>query len=402
MIKFTISYNKKENRIYINYNGKIDVKVSIFEWITTTNKTSLIYNTNSNFNNNTIWYSTNINLNTLTGIKIEIKKLDNIIKEEYIRFRTRHGKPVEKQALLIQNAVGVGDNLTVTPVIKKMYQIYNQKITIFTYIPDAFINNPYIEKVIKITKGTGSFQNDIPKNYINEYKIHNILEITTNWRAVDHRQVSAWNLGFELSKDEMKMEFYPDTYIDIPNLPEKFICINPSITNSERTWGLEKWQKLVNLLENHIPVVAIGKITHYDEIVQKTFSNLTITNGLNLLNHTSQETLSQAYHIINKSETFVTMNNGLYILALCTDSHITELATPWNTENNFRIRNGIKNNNLTYIEGSCKLKCLSNLKVAVNENGNTQILKSGICYLNKSTYECHPTPENVYNKILKL
>lgn len=401
MNNFRITYNKEENKIYIKSYSKIDVTVSIFDWNTTTNDINLIYNTTSNFNFNTIWYSTTKNLYDLNGIKIEIKENNKIIKEEYFRFRTKSGTPIDKIALLVQNEVGVGDNLTVTPVIRKMFNIYNQKITIFTYVPDAFINNPYVEKIIKIERGNDSYFNDIPKEYLNEYKILPILNINAHWRAVDHRQVSAWNLGFELVKDELKMDFFPDPYIKIENLPDKYICINPSITNSERTWNSENWQKLISLLEKHIPIVAIGKTTHYDKTLLKTFSDLKITNGINLLNHKSQETLSQAYHIISKSETFVTMNNGLYILALCTDNNITELATPWNTENNFRIRDGIKNHNMIYVEGNCKLTCHSNLKVAINETGDTNILKSGICYLGKDEYECHPTPEAVYEKILE-
>jgi len=56
---------------------------------------------------------------------------------------------------------------------------------------------------------------------------------------------------------------------------------------------------------------------------------------------------------------------------------------------------------MIYVEGDCKLTCLSNLKVAINETGDTNILKSGICYLGKDEYECHPTPEAVYEKILE-
>ncbi len=400
--EFFISYNIDENKVYIKSKCKCDSVVTIFKWDTTTDELSEIYTTNSTFDNDTFWYSTDKNLHELNGIKVEIKEKNNTIKEEFFRFRTRYGDPVNKIALLVQNHVGIGDNLTVTPAIKKMYNIHNQKITLFTYLPEIFINNPYVEKTIKITRGDGESIEDIPNHYFNEYKILPVLQIIAHWRAVDHRQVSAWNLGFELTKDEMKMEFYPDTYQNIPKLPKEFICINPSVTNLDRTWGTEKWQQLVNLLEKHIPIVAIGKTTHYDKVVQKTFSNLKITNGLNLLNHKSQESLSQAYHIINKSKSFVTMNNGLYILSLCTDVHITELSTSWNTEDNFRIRDGIKNKNITFCDGDCKLHCISDLKTAINETGKVNILKSGVCYLNKPTFECHPTPDSVYEKMLKI
>lgn len=409
---FKIEYKKEENKIYITSNSELEVKVNLYEWETTTDELTLIYNFKATkFNKNTFFYQTNINLHLLKGIKIELLGNDNkIIQEEYIRFRTRYNEIVKKQAIVTKYDVGFGDALTITPIIKKLYQTYNQKISVFTNVPEVFKNNPYVDENIKIGK-TNDFSN---------YKVSLVWNIDNiNYPSIDPRQLCAFHSGFQLSEDELDMEFYPDSYIDIPNLPNRYVCINPSVTYTDRTWKVENWQKLIDLLEKHIPVVAIGKLSNKDPNCYKGYHEIKITNGLNLIDQECQNTPSQAYHLISKSKTFVTMDNGLYILSLCTDNHITELATPWNTKF-FRKRKGIQNYKLNFIEGDCKLMCTSNLKCSVNEKNshkipvfvhhNTEPGKNDTdkwwykkqCYLNKDTYECHPSPEKVYEEIMKV
>lgn len=392
---FNIRYNTDENKVYISCNFNIKVQIELYD------NQNLLYSVDSHFNNNEIWYSTNKRLNDINILNVKIKQNNIIIREESYILKNHNNQKIKKQIVVSHSKVGIGDNLSATPIIKKLNEIHKQKIILLTYIPIAFKNNPYIEEIIKINDN--NHLNKILSFYdTNDYNINNIFNIMNiNWRMIDHKQLCAYNVGFQLKQHELDMEFYPDEYENIENLPEKFICINPSETEPERTWGYKNWQKLINLIQEHIPVVAIGKETYLDKNLTKRYSNIEIKNGLNLLNHPSQNSLSQAYHIINKSETFVTMNNGLYILALCNlDNHITELSTSWNTYF-YRMRKGIENYNLSYIRGSCKAECLANPELNVDIIGSTNILKSGTCYLNKPTYECHPTPEQVYESILK-
>lgn len=397
--KFIIKCNINENKTYIKCNNNLNVDVYLYEWDSLNNTTLLLYNTTSNFDNNEFWYSTGKQLCDINGFKVEIKQNDILIYEEYFNFKSIYGKKIKKQVLLVNTEVGIGDTIATTPIIKKISEIYNQKVIVLTYLPFVFINNPYIDKIIQVNKDN---LNNILDNYkTDEYNINSIFNIYGNFRSFDHKQMCAYNVGIQLKPDELDMQFYPDDYEIIENLPEKFICINPSETEPERTWGYDNWQKFINLIQEHIPVVAIGKETYLDSDLVKKFSNIEIKNGLNLLNHPSQNTLSQAYHIISKCETFVTMNNGLYILALCNlDCHITELSTSWNTLY-YRIRKNIENYNLDYVRGECKLECLSNLNVCVAYHGTTEILFSNNCYLNKATHMCHPSPELVYQSVLK-
>ena len=397
-MNFKIRFDIKENKTFIRCNSKLNTQINFYEWNSFTNNSELLYNTNSYFDNNELWFSANKQLKDLKGLKVEIKYNNVIIKEEYFNFKTIYNQNIKKQVLVLHSQVGIGDNLAATPTIRKMSEIFNQKIILLTYIPSAFINNPYIDQIIPINNNLDQLLN----NFNGNYEIHHLFNLmNTNWRLVDHKQICAYNCGLQLKQDELDMEFYPDPYENIPNLPERFICINPSETEPERTWGYKNWQKFIDLIQELIPVVAIGKETYLDPNLTKKFSNIEIKNGLNLLNHPNQNTISQAYHIITKSKTFVTMNNGLYILSLCnTNNHITELSTSWNTYY-YRIRKGIENYNLSYVRGTCQAECLANPKINIDEIGNLNILKSGTCYLRKTTYECHPTPEQVYESVLK-
>ena len=396
-MKFNIRYNINENKTYISCNANAIANVNLYEWDSFQNKTNLLYSATSLFNNNELWFSSNTQLSQLKGLKVEIL-YNKQIKEEYFNFKTIYNQEIKKQVLVLHSQVGIGDNLAATPTIKKMSEIYNQKVIILTYIPLAFINNPYIEQIIPINNNLDQLINSFD---LNKYEIKHLFNLmSTNWRMVDHKQICAYNVGLQLKQDELDMEFYPDPYENIPDLPENFICINPSETEPERTWGYKNWQKFIDLIQQHIPVVAIGKETYLDPNLTKKFSNINIRNGLNLLNHPSQNTISQAYHIISKSKTFVTMNNGLYILSLCNlDNHITELSTSWNTYF-YRMRKGIENYNLSYVRGTCQAECLANPKLNIDIIGTTRILKSDVCYLNRP-YDCHPTPEQVYGSVLK-
>lgn len=397
---FKIRYNINENKTYISCNTSIKIDINLYEWNSYNNNLNLLYNTTSYFSSNEMWYSTNKNLKDIKGLKVEISYNGIVIKEEYFNFKSISNIKIKKQVLVSHSNVGIGDNLAATPVIKKLSEIYNQKIIFLTHIPSAFINNPYIERLIPINNNLDELLKEFNTD---EYNINNIFSIynNINWRMIDHKQLCAYNIGLQLKQKELDMQFYPDEFVPIENLPERYICINPSETEPERTWGHKNWQKFIDLIQEHIPVVAIGKETYLDPNLTKKFSNIEIRNGLNLLNHPSQNTLSQAYHIISKSQTFVTMNNGLYILSLCNlDNHITELATSWSTYF-YRMRKGIENYNLDYVRGNCCVECLANPKLNIDIISDIRILKSGYCYLNKPTFECHPTPEQVYKSVLK-
>jgi hypothetical protein len=86
-----------------------------------------------------------------------------------------------------------------------------------------------------------------------------------------------------------------------------------------------------------------------------------------------------------------------------TDTNIIEVGsaidpyykTPW--------RHGTQDYKHKFVGGSCKLFCQSDMKY--NTDGSCKITDGFPmhgCYENKPTFECHPSPNGVFNAILEL
>lgn len=407
-----ISYKLETNKVYIKSKKDNNFNISIENWNSTIGNCELLYSTNLDVLAGVeVWLSPLKRLEECEGFKVTVKKGNAVLKENFVKNKSKLYGKIKKQVIAIKITRGMGDIMNATPAIKKISEAFNQKIVLITTIPDIFINNPYIEEIIHATEAN---LNDLIQGFrtgenAQKYKVHEVYNLREgmNFSILDLKQFCAFDLGFSLKLNEADLCFYPNDYEKINDLPENYICINPSVTSLYRSWGQENWQKFINLIENHIPVVAIGKGTNFDPETYKNFYKININNGLNLVNHPCQNTLSQAYHIISKSKTFVTMNNGLYCLALSTYNHITELATPLDSYF-LRIRKGIPNYNLNYLEGPCNQSCNASLKYSAHFTGSNEVLKQGDCFLGISPeskngftdYKCFPAPEKVYESVL--
>jgi ADP-heptose:LPS heptosyltransferase len=205
-----------------------------------------------------------------------------------------------------------------------------------------------------------------------------------------------------LSEDEMECDYFPEEFEPIEGLPDKYVLIHPVQTWPNRTWPASNWMNLTKKLnDDGIPVVSIGKDsseTGFFDIHKPTF-NFEIKKGLNLINKTS---LSQAWHLINNSMCFVTMDSGLLHIGGTTDSEIIMLGSSIKPEFRMPYRKGSQNYKMTYVPGGCDLHCCSDMKYGVKEWGNIQGVAPLIgCLENKKTFECHPTLEKVYKFIKK-
>lgn len=310
---------------------------------------------------------------------------------------------MKKILLDLSECKAIGDNLSSTPTIRKLFESYSRKITLVTHFPELFQNNPHVEKTY--------FPNTINFDHIKDtYIIHRTFDVLGNksergvenkHSRMDIRQYHAVSLGFMLSSDEMECNYYPSEYEPIDNLPEKYVLIHPVQNWANRTWSSKNWMLLTKRLnELGISVVSIGKDsseTGFFNIDKPTF-NFEIENGLNLVNKTS---LSQAWHVIDRSMCIVTMDTGLLHLAGTTDTQILLLGSAINPEFRKPYRKGSQDYKLSYVLGGCDLHCASNMKYNVKEWGTIQGVPPIIgCLENKKTFECHPSVEKVLEKIL--
>lgn len=313
---------------------------------------------------------------------------------------------MEKQVFLdLTNCKGLGDALCATPTIRKIYNSYNTKVNVTSHYPELFKNNPYVNKNypnnaldIEFIKQNHTVHNSfygIGKTNENgvEYKHNNI----------DIRQFHAIMLGFMLGKDEMECDYVADEFQEIEELPEKFVLIHPVQNWPSRTWSVHNWKKLTDMLnEKNISVVSVGKDsseTGFFSVDKPTF-NFVIEKGLNLMNKTS---ISQVWHLINKSICFVTMDSGLLHLAGTTDTDIIHLGSSIKPEFRIPYRNNSQTYKHHYVSGGCDLCCASDMKYGVKEWGSIMGVPPLIgCLENKKEFECHPSVDKVFDKIISL
>lgn len=300
---------------------------------------------------------------------------------------------------------GLGDLISATPTIKKLYDAYESKIYVLSKMPEIFKKNRYVEKSYKVTSVDIDYFN---QHFIMHNSFYNVGKkndrgIEYKHNRIDIRQFHAIHLGFTLAKDEMECFYEPLTELHIDNLPQKYVLIHPVTTWGTRTWDAIKWMTLTKMLnDSGISVVSIGKDSSETGFfnVDKPVFNFEIEKGLNLMNKTS---ISDCWHLINKSICFVTMDSGLLHLAGTTDSFIIHLGSAIKPEYRIPYRKGSQDYKHFYVKGSCNSFCGSDMKHGVKEWGDIQGVAPLIkCLEDKPTYECHPSVDQVYTTILNL
>lgn len=394
--RFNITIDYYKNLIYVkslsnNYN---DVTINILDSNSSNNDDNLLYSTQSEFHKDlTIWYRVFKDFTDLYGIKVNIIYENEIIKSEYFRFKNNFGNNIKPIALkIVHSYLGVGDIIAVSPLIRKLYKIYNQKITFICdkKVYEFYKNNIYINSIINY--------DDVDDNFINNYHIFDVFDNSPNHIYYsDLKLLASSNLGITLKESEMEYDYIPDKYIDIPELPKKYICINPYITGIDRSWEKKQWQKLVDLLNNiGIYVVSIGKRNDENG---GPYHNLNIRLGVDLAGKECQNNLSQTWYIINKSDMFIGFDTGMYIFAGTTDTNILMLGWYGDPYYHQAVRNGDRNYKFHTVRGDCDVYCLTDPKFDVDIHGNI-ILRHPVqeCMLNKN-FICKPTPESTYIKI---
>lgn len=315
-----------------------------------------------------------------------------ISDEEYNLFRI-----MSERLLLKIHSPSLGDTIACTPTLRKLYKSYGKKITVATHHKELFKNNQYVDECfsfselqdqkIKFKETFETFLNVGKKNDLGVEKKHNTIDI---------RQFHAVDLGFMLNDNEMEYDYIPDSYQYINDLPEKYVCLHVSNTWPSRTYSQNNWQKIINILNNNgISVVLVGKNSSEQGFynIDKPVQNLKLLKGLDLTNKLS---LSQVWHVINKSDCFITMDSGLLHLAGATDTFIVQLGSSINNKLRAPYRNGSQDYKYKYISGSCDIFCASDIKYGAKEWNTIQGVPPLInCLENKNSFECHPSSEQI-------
>jgi ADP-heptose:LPS heptosyltransferase len=354
--------------------------------------------------------------NAENKVQINVYENENLILTEKLQIQDNYGNLIKQPTVLLHcSHLGMGDVLWANPSIKKLSKSFNRRIDVITRYPELLINNPYVNNVYKINPFQTAINTIYDKfkalenpNFFEIFPDHknectHISQLgypnyITNHLCIDLREYAAMNCGFNLLPDEKNVDFFPNDFVNF-DLPEKYVLINPRIAGVDRDIGKEKWQRLIDILnDNNINVVTIG-VKNKDGIAE--YHDVKVKLGKNLCGLECQNNLSQTWHIINKSNCFITFDTGIYILAGTTDAQIFLIG--WYADPHWHkpFRNNSYDYKLKVIEGDCKEKCISNLKHYINTNGYIRQRRVQTCALNFTEYKCIPSVEKIANEVIK-
>jgi len=279
--------------------------------------------------------------------------------------------------------LGLGDVMWFLPTIKKLSLSLNQKLDVVTRYPQVFINNPYVNQIFDFS--TFDMQSQIGNQYFFR-PFSNVDGMF--WFTINNRQSIANNCRISLLPHEENIEFYPQGAAP-EYLPHKYIYLNASIRGVDRDFGQASWQRLADILnENNIPIVLEGPTngTH----------NLNIKNGLNLIGKTNS--LSETWHVINRSTAFVSFDTGIYVFAGSTQTQIFLINSYFEDRWHRPCRQSSYDYKFSVIKGDCEEKCMSNLKYYKTDYGLYQFAVQN-CPL-QIGFKCIPSIEKVAKNII--
>jgi hypothetical protein len=310
-----------------------------------------------------------------------------------------------KKIALMLSCETIGDTLSAVPLIKYLYRIYEYKIPVFTHRLELLKYYPYID-LYDI--------NDIMK-YKDIYHIVNTFEVKKNIHCrMDIRQLHAKSFGIQLTPDELQVDFYGDDSIYM-DLPDRYVVLHPVMNWPSRTWNIDRWDKLIESLNNEgIKVVLVGKnlsreVGLFD--INKLAYKLEVGDGINFINKLD---IFELWYVLNNSEVIVTMDSGILHMAGTTDSHIIQLGSSINPHFRAPYRNGSQDYKYSYIGGTCKKMCASDSMYAYKEHGGiVSIPPIPYCLDRRESigdnnnfdidiYRCHPEYDKVLEEIKKI
>lgn len=245
---------------------------------------------------------------------------------------------------------GLGDCIYAIPVLRHIWRTGHKKFRyhIFTHHPELFKACPYVTSADFIDS------KDFIKYKLSDRVLH-LFDLDKNFlphHRTDTRDFISLPLGLgALGFREKQLEYFPNE----PDTASAFdIVINTSQTWPTRSWSLENWQRLANVLTSRgYSVAVVGKdVRSTADEMDKISPRL--ENCINLVNALS---LDQTFYTIAKCGLFISCQNGLSVLAGATDARIAVLgmSIDWSHRAIFRKEN--PHYKAHYIQGTCSTPC---------------------------------------------
>ena len=334
--------------------------------------------------------------------------------------------PGNKHKVLIKvSCPALGDTLCATPTVRKAALSYGHKVDVMCRRTDLFERNPYVDKLLKFTEEDPEGYNDIFETYnhwikgnmnMNSGQIRD-TEVQIKLSNFEARQHHALGLGITLYPEELHYDYVPEEQTeDSLKIDKDCIVIHPTENWPNRTWPIEHWQRLVNLIKEYtdMKVVMIGKAHR-----ETKFTGEDITKGLIDLEgvdynygddtpgHQSEASvfrpISELYHVLNNAWGLVSFDAGPIHLAGCTDTHIFQIGASIRWEKTAPYRNGTQTHKFHFVGGDCKAFCATDTKYSVKHWNNMNSLPYyPSCLEGYDEFKCQPGPDAIFNKIMEI
>jgi hypothetical protein len=303
----------------------------------------------------------------------------------------------------------LGDTIAAIPACKKISKAYGSwQIHLITQHPYLFegitwashISKPENTDLNHFTKVHRLFTPLVGKSY----ELMGGERIEWRYSNMDIRQFHAVSQGFTLEPNEMETDLYVsrkrELLVGAGHLTD-YVIIHPTQTWASRTWDVEKWQQLVDLLNAQgIPVVAVGRSGKEQGFfnVDKPVMNIKIKYGVNLLDDPTNDVAELRWMMNNRARCVVTMDSGILHVAGTTDVNIVQLGSSIDPKLRAPWRKGSQSYKYKYVAGACNIFCSSNMKYNVLVHGSIHGVPPQVsCLEQKTTFECHPSVEQAFN-----
>lgn len=330
----------------------------------------------------------------------------------------------ERKVLIKISCPALGDTLCATPTVRKVALSYGHKIDVMCKRTDLFERSPYVDKLLKHTEEDPEGYNEIYETYNhwlmtnmnmnrNELRDNKVEIKLSNFEA---RQFHAMGVGITLFPEEMEYDYFPaEQTEDSLKIDKNCIVIHPTENWPNRTWPLEHWQRLVDLIKEHtdMKVVMIGKAhresTYDGEIIKGLvdLKGIDYNYGDDTPGHQSDASvfrpISELYHVLNNAWGLVSFDAGPIHLAGCTDTHIFQIGASIRWEKTQPYRKGSQTHKFHFVGGDCKKFCASDPKYSVKAwNSINTLPYYPSCLEGYSEFKCQPGPDAMFNKIMEI
>lgn len=328
------------------------------------------------------------------------------------------------KVLIKVSCPALGDTICSTPTVRKAAESYGHKVDVMCRRTDIYERSPYVDKLLKYT-------DEDPEGYTEIFETYNhwIKGNRNMWQDQERdsrvqiklsnfeaRQHHALGLGISLYPEDLHYDYFPEEQTeDSLKIDDNCIVIHPTENWPNRTWPLEHWQRLVDLIKEHtnMKVVLIGKAHREGTSEGEIVKGLVDLNGIdyNYGDDTpgKQEEasvfrpISELYHVLNNAFGLVSFDAGPIHLAGCTDSHIFQIGASIDPRKTAPYRYASQDYKFHFVGSDCKIFCATDPKYSVKHWKSINNLPYyPSCLEGYSEFKCQPGPDQVFNKIMEI